>query len=156
MKAKKTTKVDQTSRKHRANNGTAFEEKKSSMIFIIFLKNFSKLRIQDIYPWSELFPSRIQGRKDFRIPDPHPHPNLSILTDFLIIRSSIVDPDINKNVWTVYISKLRIQSVHGSRSSATSHWHVKGIKVRAITILLSLKTCVNLWRKDPPAPIIIN
>jgi hypothetical protein len=30
------------------------------------------LRIQDVYPGSEFFPSRIQGKKDSRFPDLHP------------------------------------------------------------------------------------
>jgi hypothetical protein len=39
---------------------------------------------RDVYPGSEFFPSRVQGQKDFRIPDPDPHPHQ---------RMFIPDPD---------------------------------------------------------------
>ncbi len=52
--------------------------KKLEKISCLHLHSWTVLRIRDVYPGSEFFPSRIQDQKDSRIPLPLPHPHQRI------------------------------------------------------------------------------
>jgi hypothetical protein len=60
----------------------------------LYLRFQSVLRIRDVYPGSEFFPSRIEGQKD----SGYASKNLSILTQKIVSKLQKYDPDCSSRI----------------------------------------------------------